>query len=64
MVRAIARAMGAAAPRVSVYVGNGLEHHENGVNNIRAIAMFDGLLGSVDQIGGNRYADEPEASTT
>ena len=28
-----------AAPRVAVYVGNGLEHHENGVNNIRAIAM-------------------------
>ena len=33
------------APRGSVYVGNGLEHHENGVNNVRAIAMFDGLLG-------------------
>ena len=57
MVRAIARAMGSAAPHVSVYVGNGLEHHENGVNNVRAIAMFDGLLGSLDQVGGNRYAD-------
>jgi len=56
-IRAIAEAMGAAAPRVAVYVGNGLEHHENGVNNIRAIAMFDGLLGSVDVEGGNRYGE-------
>lgn len=56
-IRDIARAMGAAAPRVAVYVGNGLEHHENGVNNIRAIAMFDGLLGSVDVEGGNRYGE-------
>lgn len=56
-IRDIARAMGAAAPRAAVYVGNGLEHHENGVNNIRAIAMFDGLLGSVDVEGGNRYGE-------
>ena len=56
-IRAIARAMGAASPRVAVYVGNGLEHHENGVNNIRAIAMLDGLLGSVDVEGGNRYGE-------
>ena len=41
-VRAIARAMAAAAPRVAAYVGNGLEHHENGVNNIRAVAILDG----------------------
>ena len=56
-VRAIARAMGAAAPRVAAYVGNGLEHHENGVNNIRAIAMLDGLLGTLDREGGTFFKD-------
>jgi anaerobic selenocysteine-containing dehydrogenase len=35
------------------YVGNGLEHHENGINNIRAVACLDGLHGSVDGEGGN-----------
>ncbi len=42
-----------AAPKVVNYVGNGLEHHENGINNIRAVACLDGLLGSVDTKGGN-----------
>lgn len=51
-VRAIARALAAAAPRVATYVGNGLEHHENGVSNIRAVAMLDGLLGAIDHEGG------------
>ncbi|HET6494924.1 MAG TPA: molybdopterin-dependent oxidoreductase [Thermoleophilia bacterium] len=51
-VRAVARAMVGSAPQVAAYVGNGLEHHENGVNNIRAIAMLDGLLGALDQEGG------------
>jgi anaerobic selenocysteine-containing dehydrogenase len=40
-------------PRVANYVGNGLEHHENGVNNIRTVACLDGLLGSLDHKGGN-----------
>jgi anaerobic selenocysteine-containing dehydrogenase len=58
-IRIVARTMAAAAPQVSVYAGNGLEHHENGANNIRAIAMIDGLLGSVDVEGGNRLAESP-----
>ena len=57
-VRAIARAMQSAAPRVAAYVGNGLEHHENGVNNIRAIAMLDGLLGALDRAGGTFFKAE------
>lgn len=56
-LQAIARAMAAAAPQVAVYAGNGLEHHENGVNNIRAIAMLDGLLGTLDCEGGNVLRD-------
>lgn len=42
-----------AAPCVSIYIGNGLEHHENGVNNIRAVVSIDALLGAVDRPGGN-----------
>jgi formate dehydrogenase (coenzyme F420) alpha subunit len=57
MVRAIARAMEGAAPRVAAYVGNGLEHHENGVNNIRAIASLDGLLGTLDREGGTLFKE-------
>jgi len=58
-VRAIARAMAGAAPHVAAYVGNGLEHHENGVNNIRAVAMLDGLLGALDREGGTFFRGAP-----
>lgn len=53
-VLAIAQAMASAAPRVAAYAGLGLEHHENGVNNIRAIAILDGLLGALGSEGGVR----------
>ena len=55
----IAREIGRCRPKVSVYAGNGLEHHENGINNVRAIACLDGLLGSLDQQGGNFTAEKP-----
>jgi anaerobic selenocysteine-containing dehydrogenase len=58
-VRAIARTLAGAAPRVATYVGNGLEHHENGVNNIRAVAVLDGLLGTLDQVGGAFIKEPP-----
>ncbi len=54
----IARIIGSCRPRVSVYAGNGLEHHENGINNVRAIACLDGLLGSLDHEGGNFSAEK------
>jgi anaerobic selenocysteine-containing dehydrogenase len=53
----IAAAMARAAPAVVNYVGNGLEHHENGINNIRAVACLDALLGALDRKGGNRLAE-------
>ncbi|MBU2601077.1 MAG: molybdopterin-dependent oxidoreductase [Actinobacteria bacterium] len=53
----VAALMGDAAPRVAMYVGNGLEHHENGVNNIRAVVSLDALLGAVDREGGNRFVE-------
>lgn len=55
MVRHVAAELAGSAPRVAVYIGNGLEHHENGVNNIRAIVAIDALLGAVDHPGGNRF---------
>jgi anaerobic selenocysteine-containing dehydrogenase len=57
VVREMARNMAAAAPRVTVYVGNGPEHHENGINNIRAVACLDAILGALDREGGNRLVD-------
>jgi anaerobic selenocysteine-containing dehydrogenase len=53
----IAGLMAQASPAVVNYVGNGLEHHENGINNIRAIAYLDTLLGALDRKGGNRLAE-------
>jgi anaerobic selenocysteine-containing dehydrogenase len=58
-VRAIARAMAGAAPQVATYVGNGLEHHENGVNNIRAVVALDALFGGLDREGGAFFKDGP-----
>ncbi|MEE8590582.1 MAG: molybdopterin-dependent oxidoreductase [Spirochaetia bacterium] len=57
VVRELARTMAAAAPRVAVYVGNGPEHHENGINNIRAVACLDAILGALDREGGNRLVE-------
>ncbi len=55
----IARLIGNCRPKVCIYAGNGLEHHENGINNIRAIACLDGLLGNLDEVGGNFTAERP-----
>ena len=56
-VERIADLMAQASPAVVNYVGNGLEHHENGINNIRAVAYLDTLLGALDRKGGNRLAE-------
>jgi anaerobic selenocysteine-containing dehydrogenase len=45
------------SPKITNYVGNGLEHHENGVNNIRAVACIDVLCGSLDVKGGNLMSE-------
>jgi anaerobic selenocysteine-containing dehydrogenase len=62
VVRELARTMAAAAPRVAVYVGNGPEHHENGINNIRAVACLDAILGALDREGGNRLVESFRAN--
>jgi len=52
LVGAVADALVAAAPCVASYAGLGLEHHSDCVNTIRAVAVLDVLLGSVDVEGG------------
>jgi anaerobic selenocysteine-containing dehydrogenase len=59
VVREVAAELADAAPRVAMYIGNGLEHHENGVNNIRAIVAIDSLLGAVDREGGSKFVLAP-----
>jgi anaerobic selenocysteine-containing dehydrogenase len=58
-VREIAALLARAAPAVAIYPGNGLEHHENGVDTIRTIAMLDALLGSLGATGGQRFLEQP-----
>lgn len=53
MIREVALRIRNSMPHTVIYVGNGLEHHENGINNIRACAYLDGLIGAVDQMGAN-----------
>ena len=40
------------SPRVIIYPGAGLEHHENGVNTVRTLASLQCLCGSLDVQGG------------
>ncbi len=37
------------SPHVSIFTGAGLEHHENGVNNIRTLASLGCLCGALDR---------------
>jgi anaerobic selenocysteine-containing dehydrogenase len=52
----MARLLSAAGGRVALYPGNGLEHHENGVDNIRAIVSLNALLGTLGKAGGSLFA--------
>ncbi len=58
-VKRLARLIGQSRPKVAQYVGNGLEHHENGINNIRAVACLDGLAGNLDEEGGSFMSEGP-----
>jgi len=44
-------------PRSINYVGVSLEHQENGVNAVRAIACLGGLIGAVDREGGDPWPE-------
>ena len=53
-VMRVADEIEAARPRIASWAGCGLEHHVNGVNNIRTITMIDALAGATDRRGGMR----------
>lgn len=59
IIREIAYLLYKASPQTAFYMGNGMEHHSNGVNNVRAVSCLDALLGSLDQKGGNRLWEGP-----
>jgi len=44
-------------PQTVNYVGVSLEHQENGVNTVRAIACLGGLAGAVDRLGGDPWPE-------
>ena len=43
-----------ARPKIASWAGCGLEHHVNGVNNLRTVTMIDALAGATDRKGGMR----------
>lgn len=47
------------SPKVINHIGNGIEHHENGVNSIRAIASIGAICGCIDKLGGEIMVDGP-----
>ncbi len=47
-----------SSPRITNYVGNGIEHYNNGFNNIRAISCLDAVCGSFDSKGGNLLIED------
>ncbi|MEG1997238.1 MAG: molybdopterin-dependent oxidoreductase, partial [Clostridiales bacterium] len=59
VIHEIADIMAAAAPQIAFHCGNGLEHHINGVNNVRAVSMLDALNGCLDTPGGTRLGEGP-----
>jgi len=60
LVLEMARLLHEASPQVAFYMGNGMEHHLNGVQNVRAASCLDALCGSLDQKGGNRLLEGPD----
>ncbi|MBW2121331.1 MAG: molybdopterin-dependent oxidoreductase [Deltaproteobacteria bacterium] len=49
--------LAASRPRVAGYVGNGLEHHDNVLDTVRAVACLGGLCGAVDVEGGDPWPE-------
>lgn len=55
----ISKIIAESAPHVTYRVGVGPEHHDNGFNNIRAIACIGALCGCTDRLGGDRIEEMP-----
>jgi anaerobic selenocysteine-containing dehydrogenase len=52
-----AELIAAGRPRSINYVGVSLEHQENGVNTVRAIACLSGLIGALDREGADPWPE-------
>ena len=52
VVEEIAQLIIAHQPRISIFSGTGLEHHDNGVNTIRVLTALACLWGGLDAEGG------------
>ncbi|MFY9140770.1 MAG: molybdopterin-dependent oxidoreductase [Thermacetogeniaceae bacterium] len=55
----ISKTIAESAPHVTYRVGVGPEQHDNGFNNIRAIACIGALCGCTDRPGGDRLEEPP-----
>lgn len=59
----ISKIIAESAPAATYMVGVGLEHHDNGFNNIRAIACIGGLCGCTDRPGGNMLPEKAKLNS-
>ncbi len=55
----IARMLRESRPHISLYMGAGLEHHDNGVNNVRTLVILACLCGAIDNECGLRWPEPP-----
>lgn len=53
-IRQAARTIWTGGP-TAIYAGNGLEHHTNTFQTLRAVACLRALTGTIDVAGGNRF---------
>jgi anaerobic selenocysteine-containing dehydrogenase len=58
LVRQVARSYATTRP-ACIYLGNGLEHHSNGVNTIRLLAIMKAITGNLDIRGGDIITPMP-----
>ncbi len=58
-IQACAEMLAASLPQLASYVGVSLEHQDNGVEAIRAIACLEGLCGALDIQGGDPWPEGP-----
>lgn len=58
-VRRVARAYATIKP-ASLSMGNGLEHHGNGVANMRLISIMKAVTGNLDIPGGDLFTPKPK----
>jgi anaerobic selenocysteine-containing dehydrogenase len=59
LVRQVARSYATIRP-ACIYLGNGLEHHSNGVNTMRLLSIMKAITGNLDIRGGDIITPMPK----